>query len=501
MSVNATTFHAHTSHPRARPVGGYVAAFFIAAAIFAGLLAAVFPPLLLLLLVILPGVVLAGILWPEVLIALLLLVATGFFPEWMVPSFGAGGGAVHTEDLLLASLLGVLVFRLLIKFRPGKVPDRAIVIPLLVVLTLMLFSMIYGAAFLGVDKKAALAEFRTYLYLLPLLFIPLLLDSEAAMRRLWRLIVIVMLLLAVGQVVQGLFNIPVLHGGRLETAVTLDKSYSDATRSTVPGIYLLIFGLLYALARAFGKGGRGLLWIPALALFAIAILVTYGRAIWLVSAAGMVMVGISLGARRMIQLSVLGAITLGIALTALAYLKPTMINAAADRLASIGTEVQGGSSLNWRHIENGYAWRKIQASPIAGIGLGASYKPLAGGLNAWLEQTRFIHNGYLYLVLKTGLIGFVIFAAFWSRLMRLGWSIGHQQSDHLRSLGNTYFVLTLLPLATALVRPEWADQGTLAVFAILGGFLMAYASGSIKSKTVGTDSRPIPGLGHKPLPQ
>lgn len=488
----------------ANPAGVLVSVFFTFAVVFSGLLVVVMPPLVVLVVVLLPGLALAGILWPELLLAAMLLIAVGFVPESLLPGL-EGGGAIRAEDLLLASLLGVLAFRALIRFKAGAAPERAIAAPLAALLGVMALSVIYAAAFRGVEVRAALGEFRNYLYLLPLVFIPMLLDSDAALGRLWRMIVVVMLVLASGQVVQALFNIPVLHGGRLETAVTLDKTYADATRSTVPGIYLLVFGLLYSLVRVFGAGERLLprllRWMPAMGLFAVAIMLTYGRAIWLVSAMGLFMVGLSLGTRRMALLVVLGSIVAVVGVSALAFLKPAVIQAVVDRATSVGAEVEGGSSLNWRFLENGYAWQKIKTSPLVGIGLGGSYKPIVGGMNDWQGQVRFIHNGYLYLLLKTGLIGFVIFAVFWARLVRMGWTLRHQKDGQLRRLGNCFFVLTLLPLATAAVRPEWASHETLVVFATLGGFLTAYARRAGQgNKDAASEKRQPPRLA-RPHPQ
>jgi O-antigen ligase len=410
---------------------------------------------------------------PEIIIALLLLIATGFFPQEALPEFGALGGSVRAEDLLLAGLAVLLVFRGLTRMPLGRLPERQLYIALAAVLAIMLASAIRADIFLGVDKKAVLAELRTYFYLLPLVLIPLLLESEESARRLWNLLIAVILILALGQVMQALFDIPLLHGGRLEATVTLDKVYSGSMRSTVPGIYLIIFGFLYALGNLLQGCKSRVFWILTTGLCALAILLTYGRALWLVTALGLFILGLSFGVRKIILLSILGAFATAIILIGAASLKPTLLTAIEDRGASISSEIHGGSSLNWRYIENTYAYAKIEKAPIAGIGLGASYKPIVGGLDAWVEQTRFIHNGYLYLVLKTGVIGALVFAFFWISLLKIGWWHSRYSQGKLQLQGKVFLIVGMLPTITAFVRPEWADQGTFVVFATLGGILLA----------------------------
>jgi O-antigen ligase len=438
-------------------------------AVVAGFAAILLPGVLVVALAGIIALTVGGIIWPEFLIAAMLLLACGFFPETVLPKFGL----VRIEDVLLCLVCMALVIRHFLKVSPWLDVDRSALVAVGLLECAMAASVIIGVGYWGVPIKAALAEFRVYLYVLPLVILPLLLRSPGDIERLWRLLVVVMMVLAVGQIVQGVFGIAVLHGGRLETAVTLDHSYEGATRSTLPGIYLIIFGLLYSLLRAFGTRRIAWLWIPWIAVFALALLLTYGRALWIVSVAGIAVVALSLQLRQKVTVAVLGVISIvgGLALFAMA--KPVAFAAVTERAMSVGQELHGGSSLDWRKIENDYAWRKIGKSPVLGNGLGVSYKPLAGGLDAWVEQTRFIHNGYMYLFLKVGLVGAIVFGFFWSHLVRCaqrGVRMAMLRDAHI---GRAFLVLTLLPPVTAVVRPEWADQGTLVVFSILGGVVTA----------------------------
>jgi len=72
-------------------------------------------------------------------------------------------------------------------------------------------------------------------------------------------------------------------------------------------------------------------------------------------------------------------------------------------------------SLVYRYIENEYAYPQIESHPLFGLGLGANYRPVDRRVDygpAKSSLTYYIHNGHLWVMLKTGLLGYVFFMWF-----------------------------------------------------------------------------------------
>jgi O-antigen ligase len=72
------------------------------------------------------------------------------------------------------------------------------------------------------------------------------------------------------------------------------------------------------------------------------------------------------------------------------------------------------SSLKWRATENVFAERAWRHHRVLGEGLGAYYRPPLGSFDTFAGQTgrHYIHNTYLWLLAKTGLLGLAAFLAF-----------------------------------------------------------------------------------------
>ena len=69
-------------------------------------------------------------------------------------------------------------------------------------------------------------------------------------------------------------------------------------------------------------------------------------------------------------------------------------------------------------IENKFAIQKLSQNLIFGVGLSGLYRPSIYGLRDTLRH--YIHNGYLWVFLKTGLIGFIPFIWFYVAFMIKG---------------------------------------------------------------------------------
>jgi O-antigen ligase len=88
-----------------------------------------------------------------------------------------------------------------------------------------------------------------------------------------------------------------------------------------------------------------------------------------------------------------------------------LLGSSTARLASlldVGTYQDPNSSLRWRDFEYKYALPQIGAHPLLGLGLGARYRPFIPHRdNAVYDGRGFIHNGHVWIMVKTGLLGYV----------------------------------------------------------------------------------------------
>jgi len=146
--------------------------------------------------------------------------------------------------------------------------------------------------------------------------------------------------------------------------------------------------------------------------------------------------------------------------------KPELVSAAVDRIFSVGLEGGASSSFGWRLTENAYAFPAIRSSPVFGLGLGAEYKPRLIDYQLFTEQTRYIHNAYLFILLKCGFVGLFLVVANHFLLMATTLRIG--RLSEVGSAPRVAFlgVLMAVPLLS-FTQPELFSTSTISVLAIL----------------------------------
>lgn len=74
-----------------------------------------------------------------------------------------------------------------------------------------------------------------------------------------------------------------------------------------------------------------------------------------------------------------------------------------------GDELVDDASTQWRLRENELALPVIKENPILGLGPGAEYRDPWG---VWDHYMGYIHNGYLFLLINVGIVGFIPFLWF-----------------------------------------------------------------------------------------
>ena len=380
--------------------------FVLGISVFSGLLAVVLPYWFALAMGLLPLFLVLAWAFPLYALAFLLLVTGGFLPDAFLPHLPIAGGTVQPQELFLVIIAVVLVIK---RSHDHDLHERIrpYFWPIFALMALGFIWAVVSKFYLRLPTSAIVDELRPFLFWSYALLVPMAINDRADFKRFINALLIAAIVLALAQTLQTLLAFPLTHGGRLEFATVGFDTYKDAVRSTVPGIYLIMFALLFVFA-GYLNGQRSFWFTMAVAgLFITALIFTYGRNLWGATIIGLLLLGWLAGFTQFWKMLILGAIATTLLVTTIFIAKPDTYMALRDRALSISSEGGKKSSLGWRFQENGYAWQAIERSPVVGIGLGANYKPvlLINTEKDWESERRYIHNGHLYVLLKIGLVG------------------------------------------------------------------------------------------------
>lgn len=217
--------------------------------------------------------------------------------------------------------------------------------------------------------------------------------------------------------------------GRSESASLTDTSAADeATRILTPTNFLALVILCGCITLALTGRRRmkesWVYWVPSLIILALA----FSRNSLIGVAAAVAFAFLARWSFR-VFIRVLG-LAAGIALAAILIVAANPVLADVpggawvnEQVSSYQTRVLDGLDSNVQatdpstqfreQSENAFAVPKIEEAPIVGYGFGYAYKAPIGlpGTFFYDSAPLYVHNFYLWLTLKTGLLGMAIFAA------------------------------------------------------------------------------------------
>ncbi|MBI4230131.1 MAG: O-antigen ligase family protein [Planctomycetes bacterium] len=155
------------------------------------------------------------------------------------------------------------------------------------------------------------------------------------------------------------------------------------------------------------------------------------------------------------------------------------------RYERLGAVLQGGGEqdLSWfaRVLEAQYTLEQVARHPFVGYGLGhripfRGTPGARGGEHGQIRQTLFLHNGYLFMLLKLGALGLVVFLWFLVRLMRMQWDLAVVLDDPPHKGLAFGFFLSLVGIAVmSLTTSKFADAPTTLFVGVFSGVLCTRA--------------------------
>jgi O-antigen ligase len=361
---------------------------------------------------------------PELaLVGILVLTSSILFEDQMPRiSFGV---SFHLSDLLLFGMLGVILVRLVVEkdFRLVRTPLDT---PLWLFIGITILSTLIAVFQSSVEAELARRSIRVFSYYLTFFILTQLVREPRQLKLLLFSILTIAIVVAMAMVAQFILGDSVqILPGRVEALVTQNTSYDDITRILPPGwstvmISFMVIVCLFAIEKSPLRASFNLI---LLLVFGIALILTFLRSFWgaLMVVTALLFFLLNNNERARFIVATLTLASLGAIILLIVFVDPEsraarLVLASTDRLATLGeTETfQGGdSSLNWRLIENEYAYAAIAQHPMIGLGMGTPYRPLDFRLDyrnadgTITNGSSFIHNGHLRIMLQSGLVGYL----------------------------------------------------------------------------------------------
>lgn len=477
MTSNHTAV-AGLSAPRRNLAGVLVIGVALVMAVLGGAATAFLPWWLIMALLIMPVLLIVGVVFPELSLVVMFVLICGLVPEALAPQISMGPGVIKAHELaiLLLAALAFLRAQSGAPFKPYWPWFRPV---------MLFFALVAMAVFVGklngATIKDALSEGRVAVAWLIIFMVVSLVRTEAQLRRLVGGIVFVGVLVALALIAQFATGKSFIQNARVETLVTMNQANPDVIRSLAGGgIYFVVFSGLLLLGRLMTRSIAAWLALPLLALLVAGLVVTFGRGVWIAST----LVALLMSYRLARLKGVAGLVATGVAsgvvgLALLASFKPAVIEVALDRVLSTTQETLGrNTSLGWRAEETRFALKRISGSPVLGLGMGVAYKPITRMNGVTITEsdevlTRYIHNAYLGLWLKFGILG--LFAAAWFSwsTVRRGLQVLKQAIDpRHKALAASALAAFLVPVIVSVTQPEWLTQTGIAFFALMPALLV-----------------------------
>jgi len=386
-----------------------------------GIVALRFSPLLTLGAFVGAGLVFAILKRPEIALLGILVTTSTIVFEGGLPAIPIGIGTLHIPDILLLSSLGLIVLLLLVN------PDFKIIrtpldVPLLVFYSVALLSTLVAVFHSSVEFEEARRGIRGVTYYLTFFAVTNLVREEHQLRFLLKGMVLLATMVAVVMIAQLLVGESVHHMlGSVGTLTTADNEYYGITRIVPPGRSLLLVSFITVTAvLAINKlGPRRMLTFLQWILLGLGVLLTFLRSHWaVVAVAFFVLAYLNRGEvrRRLIAFGLVILVLSTTMILPIVFESPDskvakMVKGSFARLSTLGKKkTLHEDSLQWRYVENEYALAQIKAHPLLGLGLGARYRPFDARLDypgqKW-DARGFIHNGHLWVLMTTGLTGYI----------------------------------------------------------------------------------------------
>jgi hypothetical protein len=404
---------------------------------------------------------------PEIaLLAILVAQSTIIFEDRM-PLIPIGIGSLHIADVILLALFGLVLLRWLAEsdFQIVRTP---IDLPLLAFYSVAVLSTFTAILASSLGFNQGLRGIRDITYYLAFLLVTNLVREHRQLTLLRRGILILATAVAMAMIAQYVMGASLhLLPGRVETLSTRGHTYGGVFRILPPGQSLILVAFIVSTVTLVLTRFRpsSMLRLLQWGLLGLVVLLTFNRTYWVAVAVELLLLGYLVKGhdrRRLIGWSLLVAFLGTVTLIAAVYEpeSPTasLASASYQRLRTlVDPDTPREDSLEMRYVEYEYAVPQVSSLPLIGLGIGSRYRPwdpridweAPGGLG--FDGRAYIHNGHLWILLQSGLLGYLCFA--WMSLTFL--ARGFRQWRRIPDPRTRAAVLGLLWSRSGFQSSEW----------------------------------------------
>jgi O-antigen ligase len=417
---------------------------------------------------------------PEIGLLTIVIITGNLIDFERLPLLSVGPVSFHITDLILLYLLTLVLIKALIH-KSFHIVRTPLDIPILLFFFAVILSGFLAVTQYALNVNVVLRRVRALTYYLGFFCVTNLIRDKRQLRvLLWGLFSIAAFS-SLMMLVQIIFPSIQLIDTQTVALVTAGQEYEGVARTYIAVEWLIYAMLLVSVCSLVFRSG----WLPQsleflrIIILSVGLFLSFQRNYWLSMLAMLGLLGIlSPWAEKLrsIRWLLVGLILIIMLISLSGNLFSNYIDAAIDRLVwgmQVDTLLKD-SSTQMRVMETTYAFKSISLHPILGIGLGNLYRPLIEDDAYWVPEEPhiglrwYIHNGYLWVWVKMGLIGLIPF------LWIFGSSI-FRGFKHFRKVQNRQYLAIVLGFTLALlgqaisnfVAPNYIQNWAIIIFAIL----------------------------------
>lgn len=378
-----------------------------------------------------PAFVYLTLRWPEYSVLALVALTNGLINTSWMPLLGVGSASVHIQEIMLALLVGLLIFRSA-TWRDYRLRNSPLSIPILIFLIVIFLSMFNSFFALGTSIKTLVQRGRNLTLWAAFFPVVHLLRDRAMLGRFIFGLWIITGLLAFGVMLRIVYPglHPIIFPVEIEQLRTAGTQFSGVGRVFQyrggPMLYAMlpvIVGTLAFTPRSQMTKLRYLVLVGLLGLVVNWLFRSFQRSMWVSSALVLFLLFLMMTNRdrmrliqRMFPLMIIMLVGIVIYWRMFPYETEKLWEASFGRIASLasGTNLaRTDDSVDWRIIETEHALRSIRKHPLLGIGPGSEYRPPLEREILWNEYGLrwYIHNAYLWITVLIGFAGLLPFLA------------------------------------------------------------------------------------------
>jgi hypothetical protein len=412
------------------------------------------------------------------ILAIVFIVSSIIFEEAM-PLISIGLGSLHIADIFLLFLFCVIFFKLSTenKFKFVKTP---LDLPLVLFYLAAIISAFIAVTVYDVKFNIVMRQFRYLTYYLIIFVVTTFIQEEKEIKFIIKGLFAISCVVGIAMVLQAILGESVhIMPGRVEVTETFGNIYAS-TRVLPPG-QTLIFVMFITGVCSFVLMNKSLVksgYFYLLLIIGVAVILTYNRSHWMAIAFSLSIFMLLISKehkKRLIAWLVtmfILTVTIGCLFLGIGGKAKEFTVSVIDRGVSLFAKerLYYSSSLEWRKMENYHAIRNILNHPISGIGLGNNYRSRIASTDDKLNLTGYIHNGYLWILMYMGFLGFTPFMWLCIAFLVRGFLNWRDIKDEFLRAVIIGFTLSYVGIMlSCLVNPTFVEWFSITIIGIMMG--------------------------------